>query len=162
MTQAMPAMRDRESGGVGSFFPPAEGSSFGSRPTPVIPAPLGLRRFGEESPPPSVRVTAEETVEEEAASIPAPPVVEAAPLSQAPPSSSGMEHKFWDSAPSTAPPSLMPPIEAPARRRGARTKVAKVLFAVLFGAVVTLLGYAVKQQLSRADAGSPAWLSSAK
>ena len=70
-----------------------------------------------------------------------------------------MDQHFWNSAPSAAPPSLAPPIEAPIPRRRARSNVAKVLFLVLFGAVVTLLGYAVTQQLSRADATSPAWLS---
>ena len=151
MTQAMPAMRDRQTGAVGSFFPPAEGSSFGSRPTPVIPAPISLRSFGKESAPPSVKVT----VEEQLASVPAP--------SEAPPSSGAADQHFWNSAPSTAPQSLAPPIiEAPAPPRRARSNVAKVLFVVLFGAVVALLGYAVQQQLSRSDAGSPAWLSSAE
>ncbi len=140
---------------VASFFPP-EAPSFCSRPTPVVPASDDLRGFSGEYPieardertlgNPSSRPTlAPDEVEALALisatrdSLPHEAIMaEMMQMASVGPSVRPLEHEEAE-----APAPLVP--VNPRRRNAAR-----VLFAVLFGAALTLFGYAFQPRISAA------------
>jgi hypothetical protein len=147
-----------------SFFPPSEGPSINSRPTPVVPASAELLGKSDGGSPwtdvtVAMALDADVSVTMESGPAPSLPPSEAPP-SEAPPSvpasssRDSMEHHFYNSAPSVAPLSLAPPLDPPAPRRSrARSALSKALFTLLFGAVIALLGYALREKLTRGEGG---------
>ena len=135
-----------------SFFPPAEGPSFCSRPTPVVPASEDLRGFGGEhfqQEPSGARAI----VTPSSRPTMGPGTLEAyAPISSDRPTLSHdqvMAEMIERATVGTPIPRLpLPPeLAAVAPRRRGRKLVARALFTVLFGGALALLGYAFQPRI---------------
>jgi hypothetical protein len=115
-----------------SLFPPEEGPSFCSRPTPVTAVPESLRRFTVDGTPPDESGIVPR-------SSPRPDSMR--------PSSDSFEQVFFQGPKPSLAPSLVPPVvRRPVSR--ARTAVSLLLFVTLFGGVASLLGLALLQKFA--------------
>jgi hypothetical protein len=116
-----------------SVFPPQEGPSFCSRPTPVTAVPAEvLQTLG-------VRANASD----DSAIVP----LSSRRVESMRPSGDGFDHAFFAGATPSLPPSIPPP--APVRPVSrARMAFAWTLFVTLFGGVAALLGLALMQKFA--------------
>lgn len=115
-------------------FPPEEGPSFCSRPTPVTAVPEALRAFdGEQAPVDQSGIVPRSSRQ----------------VDSWRPSGDGLEQAFFDGPKPSLPPSLPPPA---VRRPVSRTRMAVslLLFVTLFGSAATLLGLALYRKLTGA------------
>jgi hypothetical protein len=116
-----------------SAFPPYEGPSFCSRPTPVTAVPTQvLQELGVQDRAP-----------DDSAIVPR----SARPVESMRPSGDGFDHEFFAEAKPSLPPSLPPPV--PRRPTSpVRMAVSLTLFVTLFGGVAVLLGLALLQKFA--------------
>jgi len=122
---------EQEPAASDSLFPPDEGPSFCSRPTPVTAIPEDLRRFALDGTPPDASGIVPR-------SSPRPDSTR--------PSSDSLEQVFFQGPKLSLPPSIPPVARRPTSR--ARTAVSLLLFVTLFGGVASLLGLALLQKFA--------------
>jgi len=156
-----------------SVFPPEEGPSLNSRPTPLVPASAELRSLGTRSHPPAVlrshppavahddpremQITQPDGLAhgkrpEAVTTEPPSPWADGQRPSARPTASFGParnpEQDFFEAAPGPPKLSSLPPVRGrPKPRSHARAIFARVLFVMIFAGMATLLVVAIKKKL---------------